>query len=79
MISEKTREKLRKNNAKYWLGKKRSPETIEKLRKSALKRGVKPPVHKGKEHPFYGKTEEKSHQWKGDGAGIDAMHEWVKR
>lgn len=48
MISEKTREKLRKNNAKYWLGKKRSPETIEKLRKSALKRGVKPPVHKGK-------------------------------
>lgn len=34
--SEETREKIKNNNAKYWLGKKRDKKTIEKLRKLRL-------------------------------------------
>jgi len=34
--SETTKEKIKKNNAKYWLGKQRSAEDIEKFRKAKL-------------------------------------------
>ncbi len=43
------REKIKKNNAKYWLGKKRSFEDREKMRQAKIGRYL------GENNPFYGK------------------------
>lgn len=66
--TEATREKLRKNNARYWLGKKRgkqSKETIEKRMKKI--RGRKAPwVTKRllENNPFKGKFGKENPNWK---------------
>lgn len=40
-FTKEHKNRISKNNAKYWLGKKRSPETIEKNRKAKLKNPTK--------------------------------------
>ena len=67
----------RKNNPKYpgyWNGKKRSKETIEKLRLSKL----------GKTSPLKGRkrkdiTDEKHPFWKDVGVSYDGLHKWINR
>uniref|UniRef100_A0A6M3IR95 HNH nuclease domain-containing protein n=1 Tax=viral metagenome TaxID=1070528 RepID=A0A6M3IR95_9ZZZZ len=48
--SEEFKEKIRKNNARFWLGKKRSQKTKEKIRKTNKEKGLKPPSRKGIKH-----------------------------
>lgn len=36
-LSEEWKRKIKENNVKYWLGKKRYPETIEKMRQNTIK------------------------------------------
>jgi len=82
-----------KNNSFY--GKHHTPETKEKMRLAKLgiydgennnmygRRHIKESIEKmrqkklGKKHPE--KTGEKHHNWKGDDAGLAALHAWVKR
>ena len=55
-FSEENIEKMRQNSARYWLGKKRpspSKETKEKMRKTALINGNKPPVRYGAENNLW--------------------------
>lgn len=55
-------------------GKKHSPETIEKMKKSARERvakGIALPTH-----PGFGKNH---HWWKGGVAEIEAVHNWIKQ
>ncbi len=50
-LTKEHREKIRKNNAKYWLGKKRSKETVEKVSKTLTGKycGVNSPIY-GRKH-----------------------------
>jgi len=50
-LSDETRRKIGENNAKYWLGKKRSKETKEKISKTNKEREIKPPSRKGVKIP----------------------------
>ena len=59
--SENTKNKISKNNAKYWLNKKRSDETKEKIskahkgkKKTLKQRKKQSELYKGTNNPFYG-------------------------
>lgn len=57
-LSDRTREKMKDSNCKYWLGKKRSKETINKMRvasvgREAWNKGKKCPNISGDKHPMW--------------------------
>lgn len=70
-ISEETREKLSKASMgrKNWLGKKHSEETKLKMSNS----------HKGINTWMLGRSGEDNPAWKGDKAGYDAIHTWIRK
>lgn len=74
-LSEEHKRKIRENNPKYWLGKKRNnPKYIEKLRKAHLGQVA---WNKGLKLPQFGG--DKASAWKGDRVGYGALHEWVRK
>lgn len=93
--SEETKLKIRKNNPKYWLGKKRSAETIKKLsiahtgKKHSKEQNEKMRQWMLKNNPFKGKkhkaetlakiTGENSKKWKGEKVSYREMHKWVAK
>lgn len=60
ILSKEHKDKIKKNHSKYWKGKKRSKEDIEKFRKSHL---GKPNPNKGKKMPQW--SRENHPNWKG--------------
>jgi len=71
-LSEEHKDNIKKNNSKYWFGKKRSEEDVEKFRVSHL---GQVPWNKGLKLPQFGG--ENASSWKGDDVGYGALHEWV--
>lgn len=64
--TEEARNNIKKNNAKYWFGKKRSKETCEKISKAKKGRKLSAETRKkmskarmGEKNPFYGKKHSK--------------------
>lgn len=58
VLTEETKEKIRQSH----IGKKHTPETIEKMRQ------VRTGIHVGQSNPL----------WKGDKVGYASLHEWVR-
>ena len=60
----------------YWLGKKHSPETIEKMRVVKLGRKF---TELQKQRMKASKSGERNPGWKGDNVGLGALHQWVRK
>ena len=81
-MSDEFRKKIKDRNSKYWLGKKRSEDTKRKLRKIALKKGIKPPSrlgceawNKGMKGFFAG---DKSPHWRGGKSFFPYSVDWTE-
>jgi len=77
-LSKETRAKISKNSARYWLGKKRSQETIDKIRKANTGKKL-PHTKEWNKKIGLAHQEEKSYNWKGDDVGLSALHNWVNK
>ena len=66
--TEETRKKISKNNAKFWLGKKASPELRDKLSKVHIG------LQSGEKHPLYGKHHSQETKDKIGAAHIGMKH-----
>lgn len=60
---QEVRDKISKNNARYWLGKKRDPEMVKRV------------SEKLKSKKAFGK---KSHRWKGMNVLYGSKHDWIE-
>ena len=83
------RRKISKNNARYWLGKKRSQEDKEKMSKAAkrperLKVALNNlGIYAIKRKPLKRKSGrpkgERHYEWKGGNVGYRGLHRWVNK
>jgi len=84
-ISIKTKDKISKNNACYWLGKTRSKDTKEKIRKALKEKKIMPPNRKGtklsketREKMSDARKGEKAYQWLGGISFAPYSVDWTK-
>lgn len=73
--SEETKRKISENNAKYWLGKKRSKETIKKMSEANKGKILSEETKRKMSESRKGAN---NNMWKGNDVGIGAIHDWVK-
>ena len=76
-LGRKMHENTKKALLLAHIGRKNSEETKEKMRKSA--KGFSESARINQRISVKNMTGEKNASWKGDAAGSDAMHDWVKR
>lgn len=69
-----SKEKIKLNNSKYWLGKKHSENTKEKIRAARAKQVI---TAESREKAKLKMTGDKHPLWKGDKVGYHALHRWV--
>jgi len=84
-ISAKTKEKISKNNACYWLGRTRSENTKDKIRKTIKEKKIMPPNRKGaklseetREKMSEARRGEKAYQWLGGISFAPYSVDWTK-
>ncbi len=73
--TQEAKEKIKENNAKYWLGKTHSPETRLQLHNTHI--GIK--ISSGALEKRKLLVEDKSNRWKGNEVGYHGIHRWAHK